>query len=106
MSPYRVVEYVEEGKSPFSKWFNSLDASIAAKVDRYIRRLENGNFSSVKSIRQGVFESRIKAGPGYRIYFGRDGLELIVLLAGGSKRSQKRDIEKALMRWAKYKKEK
>lgn len=105
MTPYSVVEYLENGKSPYAEWFRSLDSDAAAKVDRYIRRMENGNFNAAKMLRQGVFELRIDSGPGYRIYFGRDGLTLVILLSGGTKRTQRQDIEKAIARWAAYKKQ-
>ena len=105
MTPYSVVEYLENGKSPYAEWFRSLDSDAAAKVDRYIRRMENGNFNAAKMLRQGVFELRIDSGPGYRIYFGRVGLVLVILLAGGTKRTQRQDIEKAIARWTAYKKQ-
>ncbi len=105
MTPYSVVEYLENGMSPFADWLRKLDATAVAKVDRYIRRMENGNFNATKMLRQGVFELRIDTGPGYRVYFGRDGLTLVILLAGGTKRTQQQDIEKAIVRWAVYKKQ-
>ncbi len=105
MTPYKVVEYLEGGRSPFADWNKKLDSDAAAKVDRYIRRLENGNFNAAKMLRKGVFEVRIDSGPGYRIYFGRDGLTLVILLGGGTKRAQQQDIEKAIARWTAYKKQ-
>lgn len=53
---FQIKEYVESGKSPFAKWFNSLDTVTAARVDRYIRRLETGNFGSAKVLQEGVLE--------------------------------------------------
>jgi putative addiction module killer protein len=61
------------------------------------------NLSNVKPVGEGVLEFRIDFGPGYRIYFGRDGSEIIILLGGGSKKSQQRDIGTAKTRWADYK---
>ena len=102
-----IREYLDgAGSSPFGVWFGSLDAQAAAKVATALIRMENGNLSDVKSVGGGVAEYRIHWGAGYRIYFGRDGGELVILLAGGTKRRQQRDIEDARMRWADYKQRK
>ena len=74
----------------------------AARVDRYLRRLESGNFGAAKVLREGVSELRLDFGPGYRVYFGRDGKSLILLLGGGSKRRQDADIAAAIARWQRY----
>ena len=100
---FEIREYTEAGRSPFAEWFNGLDAVTAARVDRYVRRLEAGNFSAAKSLRDGVFELRLDFGPGYRVYYGRDGRTLIILLGGGSKRRQDADIAAAKERWNRYK---
>ena len=100
---FEIREYTEAGRSPFAEWFNGLDAVTAARVDRYVRRLEAGNFGAAKSLRYGVFELRLDFGPGYRVYFGRDGRTLIILLGGGSKRRQDADIAAAVERWKRYK---
>ncbi len=71
---------------PFAEWFDELDAVTAARVDRYVRRLEAGNFGAAKALRDGVFELRLDFGPGYRVYYGREGKTIIILLGGGSKR--------------------
>ena len=68
-----------------------------------LTRMESGNFSNVKGVGQGVFENRIDFGPGYRIYFGKDGNLLVILLCGGTKKRQERDIALAQARWADYK---
>ena len=99
----RVVEYLQDGRSVFEKWFNSLDAYASAKVTIALYRLEQGNLSNVRSIGKGVSEYKIDFGPGYRIYFGQDGNTLIILLGGGSKKTQGRDIKKAQLLWAQYK---
>lgn len=99
-----VREYLEDGKSPFAKWFNKLAPVVAARIDRYLRRMEQGNFGDSKSVGGGVQELRIDYGPGYRVYYGRDGEKLIILLAGGGKRSQSRDIAEAKRLWELYKK--
>ncbi len=74
-----------------------------AKIAGAIVRMEHGNLSNVKSVGEGVLEYRIDAGPGYRVYFRRDGEALIVLLTGGTKRRQQRDIETAKQYWRDYK---
>ena len=90
-------------KSPFEDWFDGLDAAAAAKVAVALARLEQGNLSSVKGVGEGVLEYRVNWGPGYRVYLGRDGETLVILLAGGTKQRQQRDIEAAKARWADYK---
>lgn len=100
---FSVLEYTEAGRSPFAVWFDELDAAMAARVDRYLRRLEAGNFSAAKSVRAGVFEVRMDFGPGYRVYYGRDAEKIIVLLGGGDKRRQAADIAAAVERWKRYK---
>ena len=102
-----VLEYLDRtGSSPFAAWFRRLDATAAAKVTTAIRRLELGNFSNVKGVGGGVFEYRIDFGPGYRVYFGKDGDAVVILLGGGTKKRQGRDISTAQERWADYKKRK
>jgi len=102
-----IREFLErDGSSPFARWFASLDAIAAAKITTALLRLELGNFSNVKGVGAGVFEYRIDFGPGYRIYFGKDGDTLVILLAGGTKKRQDRDIAAAHARWQDYKKRK
>lgn len=97
-------EYLDEaGRSPFGRWFNSLSGQAAARVVTALYRLENGNTSNVKSVGRGVSELRIDHGPGYRVYFGWDGRTLIILLGGGSKKRQQRDIRLAHQRWQEHK---
>jgi putative addiction module killer protein len=100
---FEIREYIADGHSPFAEWFDDLDAVTAARVDRYIRRLEAGNFGAAKSLRDGVFELRLDFGAGYRVYYGREGRTIIILLGGGSKRRQNADIAAALERWKRYK---
>jgi len=102
-----VLEYLDsEGSSPFAKWFGGLDATAAAKVTTAVRRMELGNLSNVKGVGAGVFENRIDFGPGYRVYFGKDGQTVVILLGGGTKKQQDRDIAIAQKRWNDYKKRK
>ncbi len=71
-----------------------------------LARMEAGNLSNIRGVGSGVLEQRIHAGPGYRVYFGRDGDTLIVLLGGGTKARQQRDIEDARQLWQEYKRRK
>ena len=99
-----VVEYREaNGQSPFRQWFDGLDRHAAARVVIAMTRLELGNLSNVKGVGAGVFECRIDFGPGYRVYFGKDGDTIVVLLAGGTKKRQDRDVTAARKRWRDYK---
>lgn len=99
---FEIREYTADGRSPFAEWFDDLDAVTAARVDRYIRRLESGNFGVAKVVGGGVSELRLDFGPGYRVYFGRDGKTIVILLGGGSKRRQEADIAAAITRWRRY----
>ena len=102
-----VREYVDtRGHSPYARWFERLDARAAAKVTTALFRMERGNLSNAKGVGGGVFECRIDFGPGYRIYFGKDGDTLIVLLGGGTKARQQRDIENARHLWQEYRRRK
>jgi putative addiction module killer protein len=81
-----VREYIDSaGKSPFTKWLCGLNVQAAAKVATALERIADGNFSNVEPVGEGVSEYRINFGPGYRIYFGKDGERLVILLAGGAK---------------------
>jgi putative addiction module killer protein len=98
----RVVEYVRpDDTSPFGSWLERLDARAAAKVTIAISRLEAGNTSNLKWIGK-IAECRIDWGPGYRIYLGKDGESLVVLLAGGTKQRQSADIKMAEQLWQEY----
>jgi len=100
----KIREYLdEEGQSPFAGWFDCLNSQAAAKVRRATIRMELGNLSNVKGVGKGVFEYRINWGPGYRVYFGKDGDTLIILLGGGTKKRQSRDIGEAQALWQLYK---
>ncbi len=98
-----VREYIlDNGTSPFQKWFNKLNAQSAAKVAVALSRIEAGKFSNIKWFK-GIGEYKINWGPGYRIYFAKDGDQLIILFGGGTKRTQRKDIEKAIQLHKEYK---
>jgi len=80
----------------YRKWFDKLkDRNARTRIDIRLRRLSLGNYGEVKSVGDGVSELRIDYGPGYRVYFTKKGIQLIILLAGGDKTTQAGDIEKA-----------
>jgi putative addiction module killer protein len=95
-----------DGQSPFERWFAGLDPAARATVTTAIVRLGQGNLSNVKGVGEGVLEYRINFGPGYRVYFGRDGETLVILLSGGTKQRQQRDIASAIGMWADYRRRK
>jgi len=102
-----VREYLDpKGRSPYATWFNRLNPQAAAKVATALTRLAGGNFSNVKGVGSGMFEYKIDFGPGYRIYFGKDGERLAILLGGGAKKRQQNDIVGALASWQDYKRRK
>lgn len=107
MPKIRVTEYLDSsGRSPFRRWFDNLNPTAAAKVSATLYRLGEGNFSSVKGVGSGVFEYRIDFGPGYRIYFGKDGPAFVVLVGGSTKKRQSSEIAAATEAWADYKRRK
>ena len=94
------MEYLDaQGRSPFGRWFNRLNSQAAIKVTAALDRMGRNILSSARGVGAGVLEYRIDSGPGYRIYFGRDGDTLIVLLGGGTKKRQQQDIESARAFW-------
>lgn len=105
MAEIRLYE-TADGHAPFADWSSELDPPARARVMRALTRLEAGNVSNVKGVGEGVLELRIDFGPGYRVYFGRDGDVLVILLTGGTKTRQQRDIEAARSYWQDYKRSK
>jgi len=98
-----IREYLDlAGRSPFGVWRQLLDVPARKKVTTAIYRLGLGNFSNVKGVGGGVFECKIDFGPGYRVYFGKDGEQSVILLAGGTKKRQQQDIQTAAERWREY----
>lgn len=107
MPTVQVLEYLDvRGRSPYAAWFDGLNANAAAKIAVASYRFEEGNFSNVKGVGRGVFERTIDFGPGYRIYFGKDGESVMILLGGSGKKRQREAIAAAQQRWADYKRRK
>ena len=105
--PIRLVEYLDDqGRSAYARWFDSLNAPAAAKVAAVVYQLAARNFSNVKGVGSGVFERKIDFGPGYRVYFGREGDVLVILLGGSSKQRQQEAIAAARARWIDYRRRK
>ena len=103
---YQIVELLlEDGTSPYEEWFLSLDPVAAAKIAVAKLRLQQGNTSSIKWF-GGIGEYKVDWGPGYRIYLAKDGRRIIILIGGGTKKGQKRDVERAIDLWKDYKRRK
>ena len=103
---YRVVELLlEDGSSPYADWFATLDPVAAAKITVAKVRIEQGNLSNVEWFR-GIGEYKIDWGPGYRVYLAKDGMTIIVLLGGGTKKRQQKDIDRAVKLLESYKRRK
>lgn len=104
--PKKVLKiYVtDQNQEPFLDWFNSLkDKIIRARIQNRLRRLEMGHLGDWKSVGEGVFELKFSFGSGYRIYFGEEEKQWIILLAGGDKKTQTKDIKRAQAYWREYK---
>ncbi len=98
-----IREYVSaDGKSYFREWLDSLAVPVRARIQARVLRFETGNLGDHKSAGEGVWEARVMFGPGYRIYFGKEGRSIILLLLGGDKSSQAGDIRKARQLWKEY----
>jgi putative addiction module killer protein len=102
-----VREYVNaKGRSPYRDWLVRLDEAMIARILASVLRLESGNFSAARSVGAGVSGLRLDFGPGYRVYFGKDREQMVILLAGGAKKRQQADIEAARALWVEYKRRK
>lgn len=98
-----IVFRTATGKEPFTDWLNGLrDGRSRRRILQRLFRLESGNFGDCKAVGGGVSELRFFFGPGYRVYFGEDGDTIVVLLCGGDKSSQRRDIRQAQTYWKEY----
>ena len=107
MADIRIIEYLDpRARSPFAVWFEGLNAPAAAKVTAALYQVTARNWSNVKGVGRSVFGQKIDFGPGYRVYFGKDGDTLVILLDGSSKQRQQQAIEAAQDRWADYRRRK
>jgi putative addiction module killer protein len=98
-----VREYLTaDGASPFRQWLDTLDVPVRARIQARVLRFEAGNLGDHKAVGQGVLEARLAFGPGYRIYFGVHGRAVVLLLLGGDKGSQTKDIRLAKQYWAEF----
>ena len=88
-----------QGVAPCRKWLDSLDSSVRFRLERRLTRVRLGNLGKCKTVGGGVWELKVDDGPGYRIYFGQDGEEIVVLLCGGDQGGQDRDIALAKDYW-------
>jgi putative addiction module killer protein len=100
-----LVHYqTRDGERPFVEWLETLsDGRARAKIQARLARLAVGNFGDIAPVGGGVMELRIHWGPGYRVYFARRGAVIVVLLCGGDKRTQRRDIDRAKAYFHDYK---
>lgn len=106
MEKIEIIPYTTDaGKQPFFDWHRKLDVKVKSIIMARFARLRRGNFGDCKSIvgARGLFELRIDYGSGYRIYYGKVGTTIVVLLVGGDKSSQDRDIVKAKKYWLDFK---
>lgn len=98
-----VREYeTADGKVPFRDWLETLDRPTRARVQARVVRFETGNLGDHKGVGGGVQKARVMFGPGYRLYLGQDGATLVLLLVGGSKGTQAKDIRRAQQYWRDY----
>jgi putative addiction module killer protein len=101
------IYQLPQGRVPFLDWLRSLkDQQARQKIQARIGRIRLGNMGHTRSVGEGVQELKVDYGPGYRVYFGQEGNELVILLCGGDKGTQNADIKAAKQYWANYKKEK
>jgi len=104
MESLRIIIYETKNHiSPFNKWFENLEANIQRIIAAKLDRVSLGNFGDCEPIRESVYELKIHTGPGYKIYFGKKGNAIVIVLTAGLKRSQKKDIEKPIEYWNLYK---
>jgi putative addiction module killer protein len=100
---YRLKEYVREnGEIPYRDWKAKLDVAVRARIQARMMRVEKGNLGDYNSVGHGIFEFRFHFGGGPRVYFGFDGEDLILLLCGGIKKGQSKDINLAEALWQEY----
>ena len=103
---YTVIHYRENGRDIFQEWLDDLrDLQARTSIARSVKNIKNGNFGVHKFCREAVWELVIDKGPGYRVYYSMINNVVIILLCAGNKRSQQKDIEKAITYLKKFKEE-
>ena len=104
--PWSISKYVTiNGICPFDEWFETLNSETKVRVDVRLDRVNLGNFDDSKSLGEGIYELRLHFGGGYRIYYGLAGKKVILLLTGGMKKNQTKDIKTARRYWKAYQEE-
>lgn len=105
MKERELSEYLTEtGRNPFREWLHSLrDIQARARIRVRLNRVRLGNLGDCKTVGEGVLELKLDFGPGYRVYLGQAGDALVILLCGGDKKTQSRDIATAKVYWQSYK---
>ena len=102
-----IIYQAADGTEPFTRWRKRLkDKVTIARIDRRLERVSEGNYGDYKAVGEGVYELRLFFGPGYRVYFAEDGDQVVLLLCGGDKGSQSRDISAAQSYWQDYQRDK
>lgn len=104
MKPKSLDYYISEnGRSPFKDWLTGLDTETQRRIDAYLKRIAYGGaLNNVRNLSDGIYEVKLRWGPGLRVYFGERNNQIIVLLLGGDKDSQFRDIQRAKLLWRTY----
>ena len=106
MQGYTVIHYTENGRDIFQEWLDDLrDYRARNAIQTAVDRVEEGNLGDHKPCREGVWKLRINLSAGYRVYYSISGKAVILLLCGGSKQTQRRDIDRSVEYWRKYKEE-
>jgi putative addiction module killer protein len=94
----------DDGREPFTEWLNALRDKVAqARIRVRLRQVQAGNFGDCEPVGSGVIELRVHIGAGYRVYCGRHGKAIVILLCGGDKGSQATDIKRAIELWSEWK---
>jgi putative addiction module killer protein len=94
----------QDGREPYTEWFRNLrDQMARTRIAARLRQIQSGNFGDCKPVGEGVTELRVDVGAGYRVYCGRHGMDWVILLCGGDKDSQTKDIAKAKILWTEWK---
>ncbi|MEG3843762.1 type II toxin-antitoxin system RelE/ParE family toxin [Microcoleus sp. herbarium14] len=104
VQPKEIQRYTTpDNRVPFEEWFGSLrDVNAQAKIISRLNRIVDGNLGDYRSVGEGVCELKINYGPGYRIYFGQIGMTIVILICGGDKSTQDKDIRQAKEYWTDY----